>query len=333
MVQPHKKPDQNSCPKPNERAIHDLVLLKAITAKDKPNPDTTTVPDAPPEARVLLCSILADDPELFKIYPEECLTHAPMINADTSPEFAPIMPQNDATFLQTSADALLHKIQQLRREEPHALNPKAPPFTPLPNPNSTTDLCLMVTTAEIQPQPKEVRPNTRKKPQPIFVSPTKVDQSSQPKMENPDIHQIEEQPPNIKKVRWKPELSIIHDIEAEGEQKPTSATLRQQKEHAAKKRSWCTNRSRRYRDQLDDWVITLHQLQALNTHSEPHCPSPRLILHKPKRTILQNPNRQKSISPPKRIPKGNAKPLTRAGKNAQARKHASRTFFRISRRF
>ena len=48
MVQPHKKPGQETIPKPKERATHDLVLLKAITAKDNPAPDTTTVPSAPP---------------------------------------------------------------------------------------------------------------------------------------------------------------------------------------------------------------------------------------------------------------------------------------------
>ena len=95
MVQPHKKPDQTVCPKPKERAIHDLVLLKAITAQDTPLPDTTTAPNAPPEANVFLCSILEDDPELFKIFPEE---HLPMPNANTSPQVAPIMPQDDATF-------------------------------------------------------------------------------------------------------------------------------------------------------------------------------------------------------------------------------------------
>ena len=120
----------------------------------------------------------------------------------------------------------------------------------------------------------------------------------------------EEEPPTTKRVRWQPKLTTIHEIETEGLQKPTSATLLQQREHASKKRTWCTNRSKRYRDQLVDWVITLHQLNALNSQSEPHCPSPRLILHRPKRTILQNPKRQESTSLPKPIPKGNAKPLT-----------------------
>ena len=235
------------------------------------------------------------------------------------------MPQDDATFLQASADALLHEIQKLRGKEPHALNPKSPPFTPQPSPNSTANHCLVITTAEVHPQPKEV-PLTacEGKPQPISVSPTKDDQPAQPKRDILDVQPTEEEPPNTKRVRWQPKLTTIHDIEAEGEQKLTSATLLQRKEHAFKKRSWCTNRSRRYRDQLVDWVITLHQLQALNTHSEPHCPSPRLILHKPKRTILQNPNRQKSISPPKRIPKGNAKPLTQ--RMAEYTQHKARIF-------
>ena len=262
MVQPHKKPDQTVCPKAKERAIHDLVLLKAITAKDNPAPDTTTVSNAPPEANVFLCSILAENPELFKIYPEECQTHAPSTETATTPTVGSIqqptqpinqIPQDDVAFLQTSADALLHKINTLRGEKPRALNPKALPFTPLPSSSSATDHCLVTTIAEVHPQPKEVLPHT-------------CDEESRP---TSATQEEEEQPPKKKRVRWNPELSILYNIEAEGEQKPTSATLLQQKEHAAKKRSWCTNRSKRYRDQLVDWVITMHQLDTLNSHSEP----------------------------------------------------------------
>ena len=286
MVQPHKKPGHPLCPVPKERAIHDLVLLKAITAKDNPTPDTTTAPNAPPEASVFLSSILENDPELFRIFPEECQPNALTATA-TSQQVATIMPQDDATFLQASAHALLHKIQKLR-EEPHALNPKAPPFTPLQSPSSTANHCLVVATADVHSPPEELQLNASdERPQPT-----------------------EKEPPITKRVRWQPELITIQEIETEGQQKPTSAILRQQKEHASKKRTWCTNRSKWYRDQLVDWVITLHQLNALNSPSEPHCPIPRLILHKPKRTILQNPNRQESTSLPKPLPKGNAKPLT-----------------------
>ena len=156
------------------------------------------------------------------------------------------------------------------------------------------------------------------------MPPIKDAQHAQPNMEFLDIQPTEEEPSIAKKVRWQPQLTTIHDIEAEGEQRPTSATLLQQKEHAAKKRAWCTNRSMRYREQLVDWVITLHQLHALDSHSEPHCPSPRLILHQPKRTILQNPNRQGSTSPPRSIPKGNAKPLTQ--RMAEYTQHKARIF-------
>ena len=135
--------------------------------------------------------------------------------------------------------------------------------------HSTSDHCLVVTTAEVHPHPKEVPFSTSdEKPQ-----------------------STEEEQPTTQRVRWQPNLTTIHEIETEGLQKPTSATLLQQREHASKKRTWCTNRSKRYRDQLVDWVVTLHQLNALNSQSEPHCPSPRLITNKPKRTILQNPNR------------------------------------------
>ena len=135
----------------------------------------------------------------------------------------------------------------------------------------------------------------------------------------------------MKKVRWQPKLITIHEIEAEGKQKPTSATLIQQKEHAAKKRAWCTNRSKRYRDQLVDWVITLHQLHALNSNNEPHCPSPRLILHKPNRTILQRPHRPEPTCPSKPIPKGNPTPNIKQGSSTISYALACSTsiFFRL----
>ena len=125
MVQPHTKPGQHSCSRPKERAIHDLVLLKAITAKDNGAPDSTTFADAPPEATVFKCSILDDDPELFKIFPEECPGHASWKDIAQRPIKSSIqrprqliepMPQEDAVFLQTSADALLNKINTLRCE-------------------------------------------------------------------------------------------------------------------------------------------------------------------------------------------------------------------------
>ena len=71
MVQPHKKPGQDTCPRPKERAIHDLVLLKAITAQDNPNPDSTKKTGlTEEEATVLKCLFVEDDPELFDNFPK-----------------------------------------------------------------------------------------------------------------------------------------------------------------------------------------------------------------------------------------------------------------------
>ena len=61
FVQPHKKQGQTSTPQLKERAIHDLVLIKAITAKDNPYPDSTTSKNAPPEAKILICSFTNED--------------------------------------------------------------------------------------------------------------------------------------------------------------------------------------------------------------------------------------------------------------------------------
>ena len=69
MVQPHKNPCQESIPKPKERAIHDLVFLKAITAQVKTNGDSTFTPEAPAETIILQCSIMIDDPDFSKSIP------------------------------------------------------------------------------------------------------------------------------------------------------------------------------------------------------------------------------------------------------------------------
>ena len=214
----------------------------------------------------------------------------------------------------------------------------------------------MVTTAEIHSPPKEVLLNTfDEEPQPTIVSQEddsssttdqmpagsfqqetrelatacwdpqgKEDHPLQPKMGSLVTHQTGEKPPGKKGVHWKRDLSTFHYIEAEGEQKPTTATVLQDQEYASTRRSWCTNRSKRYRDQLVDWVTTMHQRHALNTNTEPHCQSPRLILNKPRITILQNTNRQESISPPQQIPQGNRKPLSQ--RQAEYAQHRARIF-------
>ena len=119
MVQPQKKPGQKTSPEPKERAIHDLILLKAITAKDNGAPDSTTFADAPPEATVFKYSILADDPELVDNFPKKRPIHATKKEIAQRPSTCSIqrpielidpLPHNDATSLQASANARLNQI-------------------------------------------------------------------------------------------------------------------------------------------------------------------------------------------------------------------------------
>ena len=71
-------------------------------------------------------------------------------------------------------------------------------------------------------------------------------------------------------------------------------------------------------------VVTLHQLDAINNNTELCCPNPKLLSNKSKISILQNKDRQKSISPPKDIPKGNDKPLHQ--RQAEYAQHRARIF-------
>ena len=59
IVQPHKKQGQERTPQPKERAIHDLVLIKAITAKEIPGPDETSLNNAQEELKALLSQVLS----------------------------------------------------------------------------------------------------------------------------------------------------------------------------------------------------------------------------------------------------------------------------------
>ena len=73
-VQPYKQPGQTSNPPPKDRAIHDLVLIKAITAQDNPRPDCTTSSKAPENAHTLMSHITPEEKGLFWRYPSECFS-------------------------------------------------------------------------------------------------------------------------------------------------------------------------------------------------------------------------------------------------------------------
>ena len=56
MVRPDTRHDKSTTQAPRERAIHDLVLLKAITMKDHPAQDTMDARNVPTDATVLKLS-------------------------------------------------------------------------------------------------------------------------------------------------------------------------------------------------------------------------------------------------------------------------------------
>ena len=70
-VQPHKKQGQTSAPQLKERAIHDLVLIKALCAQDNPYPDSITIKTAPSEAKILKSSFTPEDRKILWNDPQE----------------------------------------------------------------------------------------------------------------------------------------------------------------------------------------------------------------------------------------------------------------------
>ena len=114
MVQPHQKDDKQSKPAARERAIHDLVLIKAITQQDNPADCTTKPKDLSPSEVHLLTSIMSPvDTGLF----QNDLEERPPSNqqyADCTiqrPEqlIAPLQ-ENEVAFLQTTASSIINKI-------------------------------------------------------------------------------------------------------------------------------------------------------------------------------------------------------------------------------
>lgn len=159
-----QKSGEEAIPKPKERNIRDVVLLKTIAVKDNLNPDSTTPLGAPAETNILKCSILTRYPELFKKYSEERLLHAEMGYGSKSRNISIQRPlqmikptrQVYASFLQGSADVLLNKILKLSNQESCSIHPKNLPFTPTPKMSSTSKQCMVVTTAMVHHSLKEV---------------------------------------------------------------------------------------------------------------------------------------------------------------------------------
>ena len=134
--------------------------------------------------------------------------------------------------LQTTASALLDKIQSIRQNDRKLdLDPEAPPFIPQNN---------IITTAQIHYQQK-----------------TKPSISKELK--------------NKKSLRWCPQFSEEHEIEASAYQYPTRL-IREEIKHWTAQRDFETKRCKRHRDQVTDVVITMFQLDARNHKRFPECP-------------------------------------------------------------
>merc|ERR1712020_612285 len=119
IVQPHKKPGQNSAPSAKERAIHDLVLLKAFTMMVNPPPDTTKIPSAPKEAKLMMTHHRILDNELYVHDPKDQSKFNNIVVLPTkeleNPIQQPTPPvgpftHEESDFLQNTVAALLSKI-------------------------------------------------------------------------------------------------------------------------------------------------------------------------------------------------------------------------------
>ena len=288
MVQPHKQQDQAKMPQVKERAIHDLVLLKAINAKDNPVPDCTTSSNTPSEAKVLLTSTAHYDREMFCNDPTErpkatytnksspCSLQTPKQLIERLPineEQISTIQNSDKCPNALSTDKLmpcslqtpeqLIEQSQLTEKEIAALQNVADAFS-----NKIDRLRRQAKLSKLNPEAAPFNPS-------VFNTKAKT----------------------RKKLRWKIDLIQIHNIEPNGKQKPTSTENALHNKKRSDRRDLETNRTKRYRDQLTDVVTTLHQLSAKNGNVYSQCSSPQSF-YRPTKTprpptvfkILQRPH-------------------------------------------
>merc|ERR1712018_1059362 len=140
IVQTHKKSDQERTPQPKERAIHDLVLLKAITAKDNPGPEEElSLNYVPNELKTLLCQVRTEqrEPHLSSTVQLTRQKSPNKHNLPTTQQHSLTLSDKEIFALQNTNNAILNKIEHIRQSRSQSLNPSASPFRPasLHNPN------------------------------------------------------------------------------------------------------------------------------------------------------------------------------------------------------
>ena len=206
MVKPHKRPNQTLDPAPRERAIHDLVLIKSITSPDHPHQDSSQHKDAPEEASAFRTSFQVLERGLFPSIPDKLpksQNHNPIgsqyscIQQPTK-MIEPI-PEKDITFLQSTSDAILQRISDIRK---NSLNTKNPNSIPLNQPSN----CY----PKLEWDKHYIHSYLK----------SKDSQTLQPSSKTSFITQEQKK----KQVHWKPQISKIKYIEPSGKMKPTKTT-------------------------------------------------------------------------------------------------------------
>ena len=139
MVRPDTRHDKSTTQAPRERAIHDLVLLKAITMKDHPAQDTMDARNVPTDATVLKLSRHTVDPELFPTKPDAHPEYQiPNQNHVTSRIQQPLpnqltdfIPQPDLEYLQRTASVLLDGIEKMKFRSNNDTKSVDPRYSPV----------------------------------------------------------------------------------------------------------------------------------------------------------------------------------------------------------
>ena len=290
MVKPHKRPNQTLDPAPRERAIHDLVLIKSITSPDHPHQDSSQQKDAPEEASAFRTSFQVLERGIFPSIPDKLpksQNHNPIgsqyscIQQPTK-MIEPI-PEKDITFLQSTSDAILQRISDIRK---NSLNTKNPNSIPLNQPSNCYPklewdkhyIHSYLDQGHLKHQLKGRPSNVPQDKDVLQTEPlkSKDSQKLQPSSKTSFITQEQKK----KQVHWKPQISKIKYIEPSGKMKPTKTTTALSRELSSLERSSETERSKLWRDQITDLSTTLYLLFSKNENKDPHCPSPRYFYTK-----------------------------------------------------
>ena len=287
MVKPHKRPNQNIDPAPRERAIHDLVLIKSITSPDHPHQDSSQLKDAPEEASAFRTSFQVIERGLFPSIPDKLpkSQNPNPVGSQYSCIQQPTkiidpIPEKDITFLQSTSDAILQRISDIRK---NSLNTKKPNSISSNQPTNCYPKLdwnkhytqSYLDQGHLKHQLKSRPSNLPQDPDLFETEPIKSKDSQ--KLQYSSQTSCITQEHKKKQVHWKPQISKIQFIEPSGKMKPTNTTMALSRELDSLERSSETERSKLWRDQITDLTTTICLISSKNEDKHPYCPSPRLF--------------------------------------------------------